>query len=156
MSCYITFGGYRNRKRLARSVIEWFVADRKLHRFQTFVHVIDRNLKREGMFGCIHSIDQLSRPRFFEIEMCNQQSDESYMTTLIHELVHFEQRLRGKWKQEWKKEQVQNKWCSKIVPPDTKYWNEPWEIEAHKLEEEYYEKYNLYNYMKYKESINGR
>ena len=80
--------------------------------------------------------------------MCNQQSDESYVTTLIHELVHFEQRLRGKWKQEWKKEQVQNKWCSKIVPPDTKYWNEPWEIEAHTLEKEYY--------LKYKENINGR
>ena len=78
MSCYITFGGYRNRKRLTRSVIEWFIHNRKLSRFQTFVHVIDRNLKREGMYGCIHSIDQLSRPRFFEIEMDNQQDDTSY------------------------------------------------------------------------------
>ena len=107
MSCYITFGGYRNRKRLTRSVIEWFIHNRKLNRFQTFVHVIDRNLKREGMYGCIHSIDQLSRPRFFEIEMCNQQDDNSYVTTLLHELVHFEQRLRGKWKQQWKKDKVQ-------------------------------------------------
>ena len=77
MSCYITFGGYRNRKRLTKSVIEWFIHNRKLSRFQTFVHVIDRNLKREGMYGCIHSIDQLSRPRFFEIEMCNQQDDNT-------------------------------------------------------------------------------
>ena len=115
MSCYITFGGYRNRKRLTKSVIEWFVADRKLSRFNTFVHVIDRNLKREGMYGCIHSIDQLSRPRFFEIEMCNQQNDKSYVTTLLHELTHFEQRLRGKWKQQWKKDKVENKWHSKII-----------------------------------------
>ena len=145
MSCYVTFGGYRHRKRITRDVIDWFMANRKLNRFNTFVHIIDKNLKREGMYGCVHSIDQLSRPRFFEIEMCNQQSDTQYMITLIHELVHVEQRLRGKWKQEWKKNQVQNKWCSKIVPPDTKYWNEPWEIEAHTLEKEYY--------LKYKESV---
>ena len=73
------------------------------------------------MYGCIHSIDQLSRPRFFEIEMCNQQDDNSYVTTLLHELTHFEQRLRGKWKQQWKKDKVENKWCSKIVSSDTKY-----------------------------------
>ena len=108
------------------------------------------------MYGCIHSIDQLSRPRFFEIEMDNQQDNTSYVTTLCHELTHFEQRLRGKWKQQWKKDKVENKWCSKIVSSDTKYMDEPWEIEAHKLEEEYYEKYNLYNYMKYKENMNGR
>ena len=84
MSCYITFGGYRNRKRLAKSVIEWFVADRKLNRFNTFIHIIDRNLKREGMYGCIHSIDQLSRPRFFEIEMDNQQDNTSYAVSYTH------------------------------------------------------------------------
>ena len=141
MSCYITFGGYRNRKRLAKSVIEWFMADRKLNRFNTFIHIIDRNLKREGMYGCIHSIDQLSRPRFFEIEMCNQQNDKSYVTTLLHELTHFEQRLRGKWKQQWKKDKVENKWHSRIIPDTTKYNDEPWEIEAHALEKVYYTKY---------------
>ena len=93
------------------------------------------------MYGCIHSIDQLSRPRFFEIEMCNQQDDNSYVTTLLHELTHFEQRLRGKWKQQWKKDKVENKWHSRIVPDTTKYDDEPWEIEAHALEKVYYTKY---------------
>ena len=73
--------------------------------------------------------------------MCNQQSNESYVTTLIHELVHFEQRLRGKWKQQWKKDKVENKWHSKIISSDTKYMDEPWEIEAHALEKHYYTKY---------------
>ena len=84
--------------------------------------------------------------------MDNQQDDESYVTTLLHELTHFEQRLRGKWKQQWKKEKVENKWHSKVVPSETKYDDEPWEIEAHKLEKEYYDKYNLHTYMKYKEN----
>ena len=93
------------------------------------------------MYGCIHSIDQLSRPRFFEIEMDNQQDDTSYVTTLCHELTHLEQRLRGKWKQGWKKEQVQNKWMSRIIPKETKYMDEPWEIEAHSLESVYAKRY---------------
>jgi hypothetical protein len=73
MSCYITFGGYRNRKRLTRSVIEWFI--------------------------------------------------------------------HNKWKQQWKKDKVENKWHSKIVPDTTKYDDEPWEIEAHALEKELYTRY---------------
>ncbi len=156
MSCYITFGGYRNRKRLTRHVIEWFIHNRKLNRFNTFVHIIDKSLTKEGMYGCIHSIDQLSRPRFFEIEMCNKQDDEQYMITLLHELVHFEQRLRGTWKQDWMKGYVMNRWKSDIIPPTTTYDNEPWEIEAHKLEEVYYEEYTSDAYLKYKENINER
>ena len=70
MSCYITFGGYRNRKRLTKSVIEWFVASRKLNRFNTFVHIVDKRLWPEDDGACI-AIDRQSNPRFFEIEMEN-------------------------------------------------------------------------------------
>ena len=44
MSCYVTFGGYRNRKRITRNAIEWFIQHRKLNRFNTFIHVVDKRL----------------------------------------------------------------------------------------------------------------
>ena len=138
MSCYVTFGGYRNRKRITRSVIKWFLDYRKLNRFNTFVHIIDKTLEKEGMYGCIHCIDRLSRPRFFEIEIDNNQSTDDYVTTLIHELIHFEQRLRGTWQQDWYKGQVMNKWKANVVPPHTTYDDEPWDRDAYEREEEYF------------------
>ena len=144
MSCYITFGGYRNRKRLTKSVIEWFVADRKLNRFNTFVHIIDKRLWHQGNDGTCLSIDELSRPRYFEIEIENRlDNKEQYLTTLFHELRHVEQRLRGTHVQRFssRHSKVVNKWKGVPVPPETEYMDEPWEIDAYKMESVFFKEY---------------
>ena len=144
MSCYITFGGYRNRKRLTKSVIEWFVADRKLNRFNTFVHIVDKRLWHQGNDGTCLSIDELSRPRYFEIELENRlDNKEQYLTTLFHELRHVEQRLRGTHVQRFstRHSRVVNKWKGEMVPPETEYMDEPWEIDAYKMESVFFKEY---------------
>mgnify|MGYP003110627645 FL=1 len=145
MSCYVTFGGYRCRKRVARHIVKWFLEYRKLSRFNTFVHIIDKRLWGRKMDGCIHTIDQLKKPRFFEIEIENRLSLDEYITTLIHELIHFEQRLRGEHQVSFcpLTTKMINKWHGKELPP-LDYCEEPWEIDAYQREKVYFAKYKEY------------
>ncbi len=149
MSCYVTFGGYSNRKRITRIAIEWFTKHRKLSRFNFYLHIIDRRLWPEDDGTCV-SIDQLSRPRYFEIEMENRlDNKEQYLTTLFHELTHVEQRLRGDHKQRFAHRHtdrvfIENKWKGDVVPKDTEYMDEPWEIEAYAREKVLYKEYREY------------
>ena len=72
-------------------------------------------------------LDSATRPRFFEIQIHNGLSKWDYLVTLAHEMVHVKQRVRGEWGQ---KASGINTWYKKVVPPFTKYWVEPWEIDA--------------------------
>ena len=146
MSCYVTFGGYSNRKRITRTAIEWFIKHRKLSRFNFYLHIIDRRLWPEDDGTCV-SIDQLSRPRYFEIEMENRlDNKEQYLTTLFHELVHFEQRVRGTHTVRYDTRLCRsvNKWHGEVIPPETAYMDEPWEVEAYGTEKELYNSYRKY------------
>ena len=146
MSCYVTFGGYRNRKRITRNAIEWFIQHRKLNRFNTFIHVIDKRLWPEDDGACI-AVGTQSRPRYFEIEMENRlDNKEEYLTTLFHELVHFEQRVRGTHQVRYDARLCRsiNKWKGQVVPPDTAYMDEPWEVEAYGMEKQLYTAYREY------------
>ena len=149
MSCYVTFGGYSNRKRITRTAVDWFIKHRKLSRFNTYLHIIDRRLWPEDDGTCV-SIDQLSRPRYFEIEMENRlDNKEQYLTTLFHELTHVEQRLRADQTQRLahrhtNKVFIDKKLKGDVVPKDTAYMDEPWEIEAYKQEKILYKAYREY------------
>ena len=146
MSCYVTFGGYRNRKRITRAAIEWFIQHRKLNRFNTFIHVIDKRLWPEDDGACI-AVGTQSRPRFFEIEKENRlDNKEQYLTTLFHELIHFEQRVRGTHQVKWDARLCRgvNKWKGQVVPPETAYIDEPLEVEAYGMETQLYTAYREY------------
>ncbi len=144
MSCYVTFGGYRNRKRIARDAIEWFLQHRKLNRFNSYIHIVDRRLK--GDDGACMSIDGLRRPRYFEIEIDNRLNVKEYLSTLFHELIHVEQRLRGTHKMRYDARLCRtiNRWKGNLIPPETKYMDEPWEKEAYELEKLLYQSYREY------------
>ena len=146
MSCYVTFGGYRNRKRIARNAIEWFIQHRKLYRFNTFIHIVDKRLWPQDDGACI-AIDSMSRPRYFEIEIENRlDNKEQYLTTLFHELIHVEQRLRNTHSVTYDARLCRsvNKWHGDVVPPETAYMDEPWEVEAYGLEGQLYKEYREY------------
>jgi hypothetical protein len=146
MSCYVTFGGYRNRKRIARDAIEWFLQHRKLNRFNTFIHIVDKRLWPQDDGACI-AIDSMSRPRYFEIEIENRlDNKEQYLTTLFHELIHVEQRLRNTHSVTYDARLCRsvNKWHGDVVPPETAYMDEPWEVEAYGLEGQLYKEYREY------------
>ena len=83
------------------------------------------------MYGQMLCLDSVTRPRFFEIQIHYGLSKWDYLVTLAHEMIHVKQRVHGEWGQ---KASGVNTWHKDIVPPFTKYWDEPWEIDAHKWE----------------------
>ena len=71
---------------------------------------------------------------------------EQYLTTLFHELVHFEQRVRGTHQVRYDTRLCRgvNKWKGQVVPPETAYMDEPWEVEAYGMEKQLYTAYREY------------
>jgi len=142
MSYSLSFVGYNQRRKLTRNVVEWFINRRKLNRFSLFIDVNDRRCRNaDGNNGTCSTLDSLSRPRMFEIEMDNTLDDDEYITTLFHELTHMEQRLRGKhqYRVGWKD---YSKWKGKKIKDDIDYALLPWEIEANEQEEKLSSEYS--------------
>ena len=129
MSVALSFSGYRHRKRLVRSAVDWYVSN-FLGKYQLEIDIEDRGLNREGLFGACTILDKNSRPREFLIEMNNTLDDMAYLSTLFHELIHVEQRVLGQFKTKYDKDY----WFGKLIDPDTEYKNLPWEVEAHQCE----------------------
>ena len=141
MSYSLSFVGYNQRRKLTRNVVEWFINCRKLNRFSLFIDVNDRRCRNtEGNNGTCSTLDSVSRPRMFEIEMDNNLEDGEYIKTLFHELTHMEQRLRKKhqYRVSWKD---YSKWKGKKVNDDIAYDLLPWEIEANEQEEKLTDEY---------------
>ena len=130
MSYSISFAGYNQRRRITRSVINWFINHQGIDRFNIFIDIIDRRCRNtDGCNGTCTTTGDLARPRWFEIEMDNTQDDEEYVSTLLHEMTHVEQRLRNKHQQRfaWKD---YSKWEGREIKDDIPYEDLPWEIEA--------------------------
>ena len=79
------------------------------------------------MYGQMLCLDSATRPRFFEIQLHYGLSKWDYLVTLAHEMVHVKQRVKGEWGQ---KVDGTNTWHKRTISPFTKYWDEPWEIDA--------------------------
>ena len=87
------------------------------------------------MDGACTTTSSLSFPREFLIELDNRLDHKQYLITLFHELMHVEQRLRNRHQQRFMPK-FTNKWMGEVVPQDTSYRDEPWEVEAFAMQEE--------------------
>ena len=130
---YIT--GHNARKRLSEDVVTWFL-QKYLPRHHLEIEVHHRGLLREGAYGWCSVTDCDWRPRSFLIEIHNRLSKEDYTKTLLHELQHLLQHIRGDLRDKrgircWKGID-----CSGLDYDDM-----PWEQEAHQREQELYEEY---------------
>jgi hypothetical protein len=127
--------GYKYSRRRCEDVVEWFY-DRYLKRYKIEIEVFHRGLRREGAYGYCSVQDCDHRPRNFLIEMHNQLPPEDYIKTLLHELQHVLQHVRGDLRD---KRGVR---CWKGIKCfDLPYVIQPWEIEAHTMEEVLYLRY---------------
>ena len=126
MSHSIFYSGYNRRESITDSFIDWFVAKYIGKRYKLDFHVVTKGLKRECLYGQMYSLDSNARPRFFEIQLHSRLSKWDYLVTLAHEMVHVKQRVTGQWTH---KSGI-NRWHKEIVPKETKYQDEPWEIDA--------------------------
>jgi len=138
MQSFISYSGYGYSKRLCEDVTTWFL-NRFLPRHQIDVEILHRGLKRVNVYGWCSVIDCDWRPRSFLIEIHNGLGKEDYIKTLLHEMQHILQHIRGDLRDKrgircWKGID-----CSELD-----YENSPWEIEAHQKEKELFEEYLKY------------
>jgi hypothetical protein len=133
LSLYTSGSKYSRRR--CESVVEWFCTQ-YLPKHKIEIEVLHRGLLREGVWGWCTVTDCDWRPRSFLIEIHNRMNTEDYIKTLLHELQHVLQHVRGDLRDKrgircWKGID-----CSELD-----YEDQPWELEAHQREEELYDEY---------------
>ena len=133
LSLYTSGSKYSRRR--CNDVVEFFV-EKYLKRHKIEIEVLHRGLLREGVYGWCTVQDQDWRPRSFLIEIHNRLNEEDYIKTLLHELQHVLQHVRGDLRDKrgircWKGLD-----CSELD-----YDDQPWEKEAHSMESALYQEY---------------
>jgi hypothetical protein len=132
---YLDITGYGARKRRCESVVSWFLT-KYLPRHHITVEVLHRGLRREQSFGYCSVAGNIYRPREFLLEIDPKLDLELYSKVIIHELIHLRQWVHGVLKERRGKMYYKDKTFD-----DLDYWEYPHEIEAHGLEQSYYEDY---------------
>jgi hypothetical protein len=127
--------GYGTRRRRCNSVVSWFLS-KYLPRHHITVEILHRGLRREGVYGYCSVSGDIYRPREFLIEIDPKLDPELYTKTIIHELIHVRQWVQGALKERKGKTYYKNIDCENLD-----YEQYPHEIEAHGLEQMYYEDY---------------
>jgi|TARA_R100000008_G_scaffold83721_1_gene69530 hypothetical protein len=135
---YLTYSGYNYSKKRCASIVNWFL-DTYLPRHKIIVNVDHKGLLREGIFGWVWAADCDHRPRDFEIEIHNRLDPKLYTETLLHELWHLYQHVKGDLK-----DKHQKRLWKGIDHSETDYEDQPWEKEAHGMEEKLYREYNSF------------
>lgn len=135
MQSFLEISGYGYRKRVCEDVTTWFVT-KFLPRHQLDIRIVHRGLKREYVHGWCDFEDDYKRPRSFLIELQSYLSEEDYIKTLLHELVHLRQWVKGSLRQKHGKMYYETQ---KVE--DYEYLDQPHEIEAREQENILYLKY---------------
>ena len=131
--------GYGYSTTACTDIVDWFIS-KYLPRHKLFINIQHRGLKREGgAFGyCDIDPDfgDIARPRDFTIDIQSNLNPTLYAITLIHELIHLRQWVRGQLTMK----SGRNTWDG-IVVSELDYCIQPHEIEAFDLEWPYYRDY---------------
>ena len=132
---FFSSSGCKYSKRTCNDVVEWFVMN-YLPRYKIDITIHHRGMLRDGVFGWVGVLDCDYRPREFEIEVHNRLTPKDYIQTLLHELWHVYQHVKGDLKDKhgirlWKG----------VDYSATDYDDQPWEKQAHIMEEILYNQY---------------
>ena len=136
---YLTYSGYNYSKRRCESIVNWFV-DTYLPNHKIFLNIDHKGLLRESVFGWAWVVPPDHRPREFEVEIHNRLSVEEYTSTLLHELWHVYQHVTGQLKDKYNK-----RYWKGIDHSKTDYADQPWEVEALRMEKILYREYITYS-----------
>ena len=135
---YLETTGYNYSKTRCERIVKWFV-NAYLPRYKISISVDHLGLVRQGVFGWMWASDCDYRPREFEIELHNRMTPENYTKTLLHELWHVNQHVKGLLKDKHNK----RLWKG-IDHSETDYIDQPWEKQANTMEEHLFIKYSDY------------
>ena len=92
--------GYGYRKQLCEDVVDWFIT-KFLPRHKLHIGIEHKGLKREEVVGYCDIDSQygdVHKPRDFSIDLQANMCKTEYIITLLHELVHLRQWVRGQLK----------------------------------------------------------
>ena len=129
---YVFTSGYGYSKKLCEDVTSWFLNE-FFPRHKIAIEIVHRGLKREQVVGYCDTLDGGYRPRHFLIELQTHMDEELYVKTLLHELTHLAQWVRGSLKVKC------GKLCYGKEPVENyDYEYQPHEIEAREEEERLY------------------
>ena len=135
---YLETTGYNYSKQRCQRIVNWFV-NTYLPRYKITINVDHLGLMRQGVFGWMWASDCDYRPREFEIEIHNRMTPENYTKTLLHELWHVHQHVKGLLKDKHNK----RLWKG-IDHSETDYADQPWEKQANTMEEYLFTRYSKY------------
>ena len=127
--------GYGARKRRCEDAVAWFL-NKYLPRHHIYIEMLHRGLRREEAYGYCSVSGAIYKPREFLIEIDPKLDLELYTKTILHELIHLRQWVKGTLKERRGKMYYKDINCD-----DLDYWELPHETEAHSLEEMYYHDY---------------
>ena len=139
---YLQHIGYGYSKRICEDVTDWFLT-KFLPRHKLFVTISHRGLMREDSYGWCDLEDDTNKPRTFKIELHSRMEKSLYVQTLLHELVHVRQWVKGDLKMK------KGKMYCKVPNTDKDYkyaweWEykeQPHEKESYRLEKILYQEY---------------
>jgi hypothetical protein len=132
---YFEMNGYGYQKQRCEDIICWFISN-YLPRHKIDLVINHRGLKRELVHGWANIEDCDYRPRCFLIELQSNMDKYLYTCTLLHELWHVYQWVRGDLKERSTKRLWKGIDCSELD-----YSDQPWEIEAYQQEKILYVEY---------------
>ena len=135
---YLETTGYNYSKQRCQRIVNWFVRTH-LPRHKLVINIDHLGLMRQGVFGWMWASDCDYRPREFEIEIHNRMTPENYTKTLLHELWHVHQHVKGLLKDKHNK----RLWMG-IDHSETDYADQPWERQANTMEEYLFTRYSKY------------
>jgi hypothetical protein len=84
----------------------------------------------------MHVSGELEEPRDFTIEVHKYLKGKEYVMTLIHEMLHIEDYIKGNLT-----EQEGKRYWKGVFYGSDDYENQPWEIRAASLENTFYDRY---------------
>ena len=128
----ISHSGYGYSKIICEDVTSWFL-NNFFPRHKISVEIIHHGLKKDNVIGYCDVVGNNRRPRDFLIELQPNLGKELYIKTLLHELTHLAQWIRGSLRHRY------GKLCYCKTPVENwDYWYQPHEIEAREEEERLY------------------
>lgn len=130
-------GGNKLQRELAKTVAE-FVYNKYLSRFKTIMidfKIVKNLAEKDGADGLCFATDY-SKPRLFEIEIDSNLPLTCFIKTVIHEMIHVKQYVRGELVDR-QRGRAKVTWKGKDHTK-TSYSKQPWEREAYRLQESLY------------------
>jgi len=126
--------GTKAQKELCKNVIAWY--DRNFlgdYAFDLTVQHLELDAEH---YGFMHVSGKLEDPDDFTIEIDKHLSEEEYVKTLIHEMIHIEDYIKGNLT-----EKNGERYWKGIFYEEDSYETQPWEMRAALLEGQYYDDY---------------